>query len=168
MSATLRVEDFTENKLLFPKPPPIISVCFLFFLSCQNFGSCIPFIFRDCYYKINQVESRQYSVTVHFNKRTPVDYLGEAYRKVCKIHRQLGTGNILVFVTGQAEVHRLCRKLRKTFPSRLKTRCDSDSVGVGDSDDVKEGRDVGDSKPAGKQYTRKRKRETVKEINLDE
>ena len=26
MSATLRVEDFTENKLLFPIPPPIIRV----------------------------------------------------------------------------------------------------------------------------------------------
>ena len=110
------------------------------------------------------MESRQYSVTVHFNKRTPVDYLGEAYRKVCKIHRQMSTGNILVFVTGQAEVHRLCRKLRKTFPSRLKISCDSDSVGVGNSDNVKERRGVG----AGKQHARKRKRETVKEINLDE
>ena len=108
------------------------------------------------------MESRQYSVTVHFNKRTPVDYLGEAYRKVCKIHRQMSTGDILVFMTGQAEVHRLCRKLRKTFPSRLKTSCDSDSVG--DSDNVKERRGVG----TGKQRTRKRKRETVKEINLDE
>ena len=65
-------------------------------------------------------------------------------------------------MTGQAEVHRLCRKLRKTFPSRLKTSCDSDSVD--DNDNVKERRGVG----AGKLHARKRKRETVKEINLDE
>ena len=62
-----------------------------------------------------QIESRQYPVTVHFNKQTPTDYQAEAYRKVCKIHRTLKTGNILVFVTGQREVHTLCRKLRQTF-----------------------------------------------------
>ena len=87
MSATLRVEDFTSNSHLFSRAPHTVSV-----------------------------ESRQFPVTVHFNKRTPEDYLGEAYRKVCKIHRTLPLGGILVFVTGQGEVHGLCRKLRKTFP----------------------------------------------------
>ena len=62
-----------------------------------------------------QVESRQYPVTVHFNKRTPVDYLREAYRKVCKVHRCLPRGHVLVFLTGQREVLRLCRVLRNTF-----------------------------------------------------
>ena len=84
---------------------------------------------------------------MHFNKRTPIDYLGEAYHKVCKIHRQLKPGNILVFVTGQAEVHQLCRKLRRIFPSKAIT------------DNVYE-----DSAP--KNATEKR--QTVKEINLDE
>lgn len=87
MSATLRVEDFTGNTRLFPSPPPVVTV-----------------------------ESRQFPVTVHFNKRTPDDYLNEAFRKVSKIHRTLPPGGILVFVTGQAEVHGLCRKLKKTFP----------------------------------------------------
>lgn len=27
MSATLRVEDFTENRVLFPVPPPVVKVC---------------------------------------------------------------------------------------------------------------------------------------------
>ena len=54
---------------------------------------------------------------MHFNKRTAFDdYLDEAYRKVCKIHRQLPDGGILVFLTGQQEVNALCRKLRQTFP----------------------------------------------------
>uniref|UniRef100_A0A670ZV63 RNA helicase n=1 Tax=Pseudonaja textilis TaxID=8673 RepID=A0A670ZV63_PSETE len=88
MSATLRVEDFTANQKLFPVPPPVI-----------------------------QVDARQFPVTVHFNKRTPLeDYRGECFRKVCKIHRMLPPGGILVFLTGQAEVHSLCRRLRKSFP----------------------------------------------------
>ncbi|XP_036132601.1 probable ATP-dependent RNA helicase DHX37 [Molossus molossus] len=88
MSATLRVEDFTQNQRLFPEPPPVI-----------------------------KVESRQFPVTVHFNKRTPLeDYSGECFRKVCKIHRMLPAGGILVFLTGQAEVHALCRRLRRAFP----------------------------------------------------
>ena len=40
----------------------------------------------------------------------------EAYRKVCKIHRSLPEGGILVFVTGQKEVHTLIRKLKHMFP----------------------------------------------------
>ena len=35
--------------------------------------------------------------------------------KVCKIHRTLNSGGILVFLTGKNEVHALCSRLRKTF-----------------------------------------------------
>ncbi|KAK3586402.1 hypothetical protein CHS0354_013106 [Potamilus streckersoni] len=88
MSATLRVEDFTENKRLFKETPPVL-----------------------------KIDSRQFPVTIHFNRRTPQDsYLHEAYRKICKIHRMLPEGGILVFVTGQQEVHTLCSKLKNTFP----------------------------------------------------
>uniref|UniRef100_A0A673CBR6 RNA helicase n=1 Tax=Sphaeramia orbicularis TaxID=375764 RepID=A0A673CBR6_9TELE len=90
MSATLRVEDFTENQRLFRTPPPVV-----------------------------KVDARQFPVTIHFNKRTPLeDYTGEAFHKTCKIHRMLPSGGILVFLTGQAEVHSLCRRLRKAFPFR--------------------------------------------------
>nr|XP_004668515.2 probable ATP-dependent RNA helicase DHX37 isoform X2 [Jaculus jaculus] len=103
MSATLRVEDFTQNQRLFTTPPPVI-----------------------------KVESRQFPVTVHFNKRTPLDdYSGECFRKVCKIHRMLPAGGILVFLTGQAEVHALCRRLRKAFPaysSRPREKEEEDSA----------------------------------------
>ncbi|KAJ6656586.1 hypothetical protein lerEdw1_003473 [Lerista edwardsae] len=93
MSATLRVEDFTTNQKLFSVAPPVI-----------------------------QVDSRQFPVAVHFNKRTPLDdYSGECFRKVCKIHRMLPSGGILVFLTGQAEVHSLCRRLRRAFPFRRNT-----------------------------------------------
>ncbi|XP_033828283.1 probable ATP-dependent RNA helicase DHX37 [Periophthalmus magnuspinnatus] len=90
MSATLRVEDFTDNQKLFRTPPPVI-----------------------------KVDSRQFPVTIHFNKRTPLeDYTSEAFHKICKIHRMLPPGGILVFLTGQAEVHSLCRRLRRAFPFR--------------------------------------------------
>ncbi|OXB58759.1 hypothetical protein ASZ78_012355 [Callipepla squamata] len=65
MSATLRVEDFTENTRLFAVTPPVL-----------------------------QVDARQFPVTVHFNKKTPLDdYSGECFRKVCKIHRMLPSGD---------------------------------------------------------------------------
>ena len=86
MSATLRIEDFTSNAKLFKIPPPIL-----------------------------KVESRQFPVTVHFNKKTPEDYIEEAFKKVCKIHTQSSPGGILVFVTGQQEINILCKKLRCKF-----------------------------------------------------
>ena len=111
MSATLRVEDFTGNTRLFPTPPQVVTV-----------------------------ESRQFPVTVHFNKRTPDDYLNEPFRKVCKIHRTLPPGGILVFVTGQAEVHGLCRKLKRTFPcssqkAKSKQSADANDENSDDDDD---------------------------------
>ena len=72
---------------MFPKAPPVISI-----------------------------GSRQYPVTIHFNKTTPMtDYVGAAYGKVCKIHQQLPSGGVLVFLTGQQEVEQLCRMLRKRY-----------------------------------------------------
>ena len=97
MSATLRVEDFMPNSSrkvqLFAQAPPLINV-----------------------------ETRQFDVQVHFNRKTPSDdeYLNEAFRKVCKIHRTLPEGGILVFVTGQDEVNRLVKKLRQTFSAKRK------------------------------------------------
>lgn len=87
MSATLRVEDFTKNLKLFKEPPPVINV-----------------------------ESRQFPVTVHFNKVTAEDYAREALIKTIKIHTKLPEGGILVFLTGQQEVKYLVKKLRKLFP----------------------------------------------------
>lgn len=89
MSATLRVADFTENKRLFPSPPPVI-----------------------------HVSARQFPVTVHFSRRTELDdYIGAAFRKVSRIHRELPPGGILVFLTGQREVEQLCKRLRNSFPN---------------------------------------------------
>uniref|UniRef100_A0A2S2PIY3 RNA helicase n=1 Tax=Schizaphis graminum TaxID=13262 RepID=A0A2S2PIY3_SCHGA len=89
MSATLKVDDFSKNKKLFPQPPPII-----------------------------ELTSRQFPVTIHFNKNTPHDYLTEAYNKIYKIHSNLPAGTILVFLTGKLEVKQLVSKLRKAFPYR--------------------------------------------------
>lgn len=82
MSATLRVNDFTENTFLFKKPPPVINI-----------------------------EARQFPVTAHFVKRTPENYLLAAYKKVKSIHSKMPKGGILVFVTSQMDVKVLCKKL---------------------------------------------------------
>lgn len=97
MSATLRVSDFSNNKLLFPVPPPVL-----------------------------KVEARQFPVSVHFNKKTKFEYLDEAFNKACKIHRKLPTGGILIFLTGQNEITQVVKRLRKEFPfaSRFKDVAD--------------------------------------------
>ncbi|KAI8822433.1 P-loop containing nucleoside triphosphate hydrolase protein [Fimicolochytrium jonesii] len=93
MSATLRVEDFTLNKTLFPtneKKPPVV-----------------------------KVDGRQHKVVIHYNKVTPeLDYSSEAFKKITKIHTKLPPGGILVFMTGQQEIQVLVRKLRKEFPMK--------------------------------------------------
>ncbi|KAG8964654.1 putative ATP-dependent RNA helicase DHR1 [Tulasnella sp. 419] len=86
MSATLRISDFVSNKTLFPNPPPIINV-----------------------------DARQYSVTIHFNRRTVSDYVNEAVKKAIKIHSRLPPGGILIFLTGQNEIQGVCKKLGKRF-----------------------------------------------------
>ncbi|KAH8878085.1 putative ATP-dependent RNA helicase DHX37 [Schistosoma japonicum] len=88
MSATLKVNDFAENRRLFPhKPPPVI-----------------------------HIESRQYPVACHFAKITHPDYLKAAFRKVVSIHKTSPPGGILVFVTGQQEANTLCSWLTRAFP----------------------------------------------------
>lgn len=65
----------------------------------------------------NQVESRQYPVTVHFNRKTANDhdFLDEAFNKVCKIHTKLPPGAILVFLTGKREIETLVKKIKQRF-----------------------------------------------------
>jgi ATP-dependent RNA helicase DHX37/DHR1 len=95
MSATLRVEDFTQNESLFPhekdsNPPPVV-----------------------------EVKGRQHKVVIHYNKLTPeLDYIDHVIKKVSKIHRKLPPGGILVFVTGQQEVRIICKKLNRLFPNK--------------------------------------------------
>ncbi|CAE7538783.1 ECM16, partial [Symbiodinium sp. KB8] len=87
MSATLRVSDFTENKVLFPQPPPVV-----------------------------HVKARQFKVTPHFARRTELkEYTGEAFRKVCKIHDRLPPGGVLVFLTGQHEITSMVDRLRTHY-----------------------------------------------------
>ena len=94
-----------------------------------------------------KVESRQFPVTVHFNRHTPTDYLTAVYRKVCKIHRELPEGHILVFLTGKAEILSICSKLKKTFckegdsslnnKSSRRRKKSEDNAGSDDDEDVR-------------------------------
>jgi ATP-dependent RNA helicase DHX37/DHR1 len=96
MSATLRVEDFTANRNLFTTVPPVV-----------------------------KAEGRQHPVTVHWTRRTEVDYMEEVYKKVCKAHRKLPPGGILVFLTGQGEINELAKRLRETFPCTKESQASS-------------------------------------------
>lgn len=143
MSATLRLEDFTENKWLFKVTPPVI-----------------------------KVDTRQFPVTVHFNKRTNENYLKDAFNKTCKIHTTLPEGGILVFVTGQQEVNTLVRKLRKAFPVRRKntsTNRNLETTGSGsDSDDDRIEHGLKRALQIKRNQNKRRKRKILPQINLDD
>lgn len=97
-------------------------------------------------------------MTVHFNKRTAEDYLSEAYKKVCKIHRQLPEGGILVFVTGQQEVNVFCKKLQRTFSqssSKLVQSNDNEEESVEEKSEIQ-------------MLKKLQKKSKIRDINLDE
>ena len=84
MSATLRVADFLNNTNLFRSGvPPLV-----------------------------KAEGRQYPVTTHFSWKTQRDYVEEAFVKVCKGHKKLPPGGMLVFLTGQNEITTLANRLK--------------------------------------------------------
>lgn len=104
MSATLRVEDFTKNEKLFPTGPPSVVT----------------------------VPGRTHPVTIHHSKVTELDdYETVAFKKICKIHRKLPPGGILVFLTGKAEIIRMVNRLRRSLSGRDKDKRfrGSDDVG---------------------------------------
>ena len=141
MSATLNIEDFTNNEKLFRLAPPLV-----------------------------KVESRQFEVTCHYNKQTPADnseaYVEEALRKVCKIHRTLPEGGILVFVTGQQEVKEIVKELKRLFPIR-KSRAKSDNA-KSDSTTVISSKDKkGETHNIYKLKNKKQARNDMNDIKLD-
>ncbi|KAJ0173159.1 hypothetical protein K1T71_011335 [Dendrolimus kikuchii] len=153
MSATLRVEDFTENVRLFRNPPPVV-----------------------------QIDSRQFPVTIHFNKNTYPNYLKEAYRKSVKIHTRLPEGGILIFVTGQQEVNYLVRKLKASFPyrkdldyskliNRNKSVGEVDAALDSEPDDIESDDDEVEKEMKRARKARrkaKQKTKTLPKINLDD
>ncbi|KAI3659643.1 hypothetical protein MP638_004378 [Amoeboaphelidium occidentale] len=95
MSATLKVEEFSQNPDLFKAEPPIFNV-----------------------------ESRRFPVTVHFNRKTPDNYLEAAFKKVWKIHTTLPAGAILVFLTGKNEILWLMDKLNEMSKNEIELKHD--------------------------------------------
>ncbi|KAL8992735.1 MAG: hypothetical protein Q9188_007509, partial [Gyalolechia gomerana] len=103
MSATLRISDFLENPNLFRSgPPPLL-----------------------------QAEGRQHPVTTHFSRRTQRDYLEEAFRKICRGHKKLPPGGMLVFLTGQNEITSLARRLKGAFIHSHGSKGNGGSICIG-------------------------------------
>lgn len=120
MSATLRVSDFAENKTLFPKPPPVISV-----------------------------GARQHPVTIHFSRRTSPDYVKEAVKKAAKIHSRLPPGGILIFLTGQNEITGVVKKLEARFGEKsLHARRQKRAQAALNAKMRREGEEEDETKPA--------------------
>ena len=108
MSATLRVEDFTQNERLFPDK------------------SHRPALVK--------VPGRTYPVSIHHSKVTELDdYEKAAFDKVCKIHRKLPTGGILCFLTGKKEIIRMVNRLKRRLEPRKNHLGDSKQDGGQDA-----------------------------------
>ncbi|VDN04334.1 unnamed protein product [Thelazia callipaeda] len=90
MSATLCLDDFKHKRLFPVSVPPVLNI-----------------------------DTRQYPVNIHFEKRTPENYLTAAFHKICKIHEQKGPGTILVFLSGRLEVKTLLKWLVQRYEIRL-------------------------------------------------
>ncbi|KAH7815612.1 putative DEAD/DEAH box helicase [Monocercomonoides exilis] len=94
MSATLQVEQFTQNRRLFPFEIPII-----------------------------RIPGRQYPITIHFSRVTPphTEYINSVINKVGQIHTKLPPGNVLVFLTGKEEVDNSVGILREKYGWKKKS-----------------------------------------------
>jgi ATP-dependent RNA helicase DHX37/DHR1 len=109
MSATLRVEDFTGNKLLFPSTPPAVV----------------------------RIPGRTHPVTIHHSKTTELDdYTEVAFKKICKVHRKLPQGGILVFLTGKQEIIRMVNRLRRALNPKRNGRVGSNSTPCSEAGDI--------------------------------
>ena len=117
MSATLRVEDFTGNGQLFAEDPP----------------------------NVVRVAGRTFPVTIHHSKITELDdYEKVSFQKVCKIHRKLPQGGILVFLTGKQEIVRMVKRLKRSLVPKSQRRLENN----GDADvDIQT--DIGMDGPSG-------------------
>uniref|UniRef100_A0A0K0EYV8 RNA helicase n=1 Tax=Strongyloides venezuelensis TaxID=75913 RepID=A0A0K0EYV8_STRVS len=93
MSATLQLDDFLQKHL---------------------FPTIVP--------KVIKVDTRQFPVTIHFEKHTPNDFCDAVFKKVCQVHEKLPPGAILVFVSGQADVERITKKLKERYPMKKKQK----------------------------------------------
>jgi ATP-dependent RNA helicase DHX37/DHR1 len=113
MSATLRVSDFRENQRLFSIPPPLV-----------------------------QAEGRQFDVAPHWARRTSYNFIEEAYKRICRGHRQLPPGGMLVFLTGQNDIRILARRLKEEFPATEPNNDQKVQVRVDSSEMVMEEEDL--------------------------
>jgi ATP-dependent RNA helicase DHX37/DHR1 len=112
MSATMPTTDFQQERVfkksLFPSLAFLDSATLQLALGKDDHASLESMPFPP----VLHVPGRQHSVTVHFSRRTPEDYVAEACRKIMQIHSRLPQpGNILVFVSGRQEVWRLMKLL---------------------------------------------------------
>lgn len=109
MSATLRLDDFINKRHIVDSMH--------FYVHTSSFFSVLLRVLDALAYEtiafrlfslspppVLRIDARQYPVSVHFEKRTPENYLIAAFHKICEIHEKKAPGTILVFLSGKLEV----------------------------------------------------------------
>ena len=120
MSATLRVDDFTQNNHLFGANSPLekLPIC-VHHIENSTIDKETDKLSKPNLPVIN-IKARQFDVKKFTMKVTPEDneYVDLAVKKVQKIHDTLPNGDILVFVSTANECNLVCRKLGEIFKNR--------------------------------------------------
>ena len=142
MSATLRVSEFSENKIFSDLLKP----------------------------RIVEISSRQYPVHIYHSKKTENDYINEAFKYCCKIHSRLPEGNVIVFLTGKREILDLCKKLKDEFSGINNIIENESEIKNKDNDNIiEEKKNENDNKNDEiKTEEKKEEEKIVEEINKNE
>ena len=142
MSATLRVSEFSENKIFSGLLKP----------------------------RIVEISSRQYPVHIYHSKKTENDYINEAFKYCCKIHSRLPEGNVIVFLTGKREILDLCKKLKDEFSGINNIIENEPEIKNKDNDNIiEEKKDENDNKNEEiKTEEKKEEEKIVEEIDKNE
>ncbi|UKJ88109.2 DEAD-box family helicase [Theileria orientalis] len=116
----LRRKKYMENREMLPLKLVIMSATIRKedFLENQLFENI----------KHVHIPSQRVNYTVHYNKKTPVNYVTETKRKILQIHKRLPPGSILVFLTGKQELYDLKRLLLSSRRSRRRVETTGSTI----------------------------------------
>jgi ATP-dependent RNA helicase DHX37/DHR1 len=132
MSATLRVEDFTGSGL-FETPPVVVRIpgrahpVTIHHSKVTEMDNYCTYMAYDAPYCLVTAASREGFPGCSLVLRLPVPAfcatVDAAFQKICKMHRKLPPGGILVFLTSKQEILRMVNRLRKVLAKKYPIRC---------------------------------------------
>jgi hypothetical protein len=88
--------------------------------------STLSAYFGDC--PVYHVPGRVFPVDIAYASERPRSYLETAIETTWDLHRSQGPGDILLFLTGQEEIERACKRLNERVRDADETECDDAQI----------------------------------------